>query len=171
MSNRRESTAADIISWERALNGAILTADISRGYEEYLEIFDRFYAEDIQATTETQKEPIVGKATLRAWLADFLVPLHVFAEICGVSVSVQHRPIRGDRSDEMHGAWTLEVRGTTGRSCRQTWGCLRRWRAGRVISEHHYDHSQVGGPLTESDLLLKGDGMNPDAPTRLEKQQ
>jgi hypothetical protein len=31
---------------ERALNRAIVTAEISRGYEEYLEIFDRFYAED-----------------------------------------------------------------------------------------------------------------------------
>ncbi len=54
MSNRRESTAADIISWERALNGAILTADISRGYEEYLEIFDRFYAEDIRLSARTR---------------------------------------------------------------------------------------------------------------------
>ena len=117
------------------------------------------------------KEPVHGKAAVRTGLAGFLVPLHVFAEIDGVSVSIQSSPIRGDRADETHSAWTLEVRGMTGRSCRQTWCCLRRWRAGRVISEHHYDHSQVGGPLTESDLLLKGDWMNPDAPTRLEKLQ
>ena len=40
-----------IASSERALNGAILTSEISRSFEEYLEIFDYFYTEDIRATT------------------------------------------------------------------------------------------------------------------------
>jgi hypothetical protein len=31
----------------------------------------------------------------------------VFAEIGGVSVSIQSSPIRGDRADETHSAWTL----------------------------------------------------------------
>jgi hypothetical protein len=32
---------------ERTLNAAIVHADISRSYEEYIEIFDAFYADDI----------------------------------------------------------------------------------------------------------------------------
>jgi hypothetical protein len=32
---------------ERSLNAAIVHTDISRSYEEYLEIFDEFYADDI----------------------------------------------------------------------------------------------------------------------------
>jgi hypothetical protein len=36
------------IASEHALNGAILSADISQSFEEYLEILDHFYAEDIE---------------------------------------------------------------------------------------------------------------------------
>jgi len=46
------------IASEQALNGAIVSADISQSFEEYLEIFDHFYAEDIEGTTETMKEPV-----------------------------------------------------------------------------------------------------------------
>jgi hypothetical protein len=74
MANTRESGGENRTAavWERALNNAILAADISRGYEEYIAIFDHFYAEDIEATTETMKEPAVGKAVMRARLAGFL---------------------------------------------------------------------------------------------------
>jgi hypothetical protein len=41
-----------ITASERALNGAILAAEISESYEEHLEIFDHFYADDILATTD-----------------------------------------------------------------------------------------------------------------------
>src|SRR5882724_10328592 len=129
-----------ITASERALNGAILAADISESFEEHLEIFDRFYADDIHATADELKELVEGKAAVRALLAGFLVPLHVFAEIGGVSVSIQWSPLTGDRPDETHSAWTLELRGVTGASCRVTWCSRRRWRAGRVLSEHHYDH-------------------------------
>jgi hypothetical protein len=160
-----------IAASERALNGAILSGEISRSYEEYLEIFDHFYAEDIQGTTDTLKEPVQGKTAVRGRLAGFLVPLHVFAEIGGVSVSIQWRPIKGDRANETHSAWTLELRGVTGATCTVTWCSRRRWRAGRVVSEHHYDYRQIGGPLTFSDLRFSGAGMERDASARIAKPQ
>ena len=43
------------------MNGAIVAADISQSFEEYLEILDHFYAEDIERTTDTMKEPVHGK--------------------------------------------------------------------------------------------------------------
>jgi hypothetical protein len=58
------------------LNGAIVAADISQSFEEYLEIFDHFYAEDIEGTTDTMKEPVHGKARGFPRSAS-----HVFAEI------------------------------------------------------------------------------------------
>src|SRR5229473_4552737 len=134
VSNSRDSSPT-IAASEWALNGAILAAEISESYEEYLEIFDHFYADDIHATADGLKEPVEGKAAVRARLAGFLVPLHVFAEIGGVSVSIQWSPITGDRSDETHSAWTLELRGVTGASCKVTWCSRRRWRAGRILSE------------------------------------
>lgn len=58
------SQAADVLASERALNSAILAGDITRGYE----IFDHFYAKDVQANAETLKEPVLGKAAVRpAW--------------------------------------------------------------------------------------------------------
>jgi hypothetical protein len=170
MGNSRDSRPT-ITASERALNGAILAAEISESYEEHLEIFDHFYADDIRTTADGLKEPVEGKAAVRARLAGFLVPLHVFAEIGGVSVSIQWSPLTGDRPDETHSAWTLELRGVTGASCRVTWCSRRRWRAGRVVSEHHYDHGQIGGPLTFSDLRLPGDGMPSDAPAGPAKPQ
>ena len=160
-----------ITASERALNGAIVAAEISESYEEHLEIFDHFYADDIHATTDGLKEPVEGKAAVRARLAGFLVPLHVFAEIGGLSVSIQWSPLTGDRPNETHSSWTLELRGVTGASCRVTWCSRRRWRAGCVLSEHHYDHHQIGGPLTFSDLRLSGGETAGNVSTRLAKPQ
>jgi hypothetical protein len=160
-----------IAASERVLNGAIQAAEISESYEEYLEIFDHFYADDMQATADGLKEPVEGKAAVRARLAGFLAPLHVFAEIGGLGVSIQWSPLKGDRPHETHSAWVLELRGVTGANSKVTWCSRRRWRAGRVVSEHHYDHGQIGGPLTFSDLRLLEDGTPSDAPTGPAKPQ
>ena len=65
---------------ERALNTAIIHANISESFEEYLEIFDEFYADDVEVSSETEEESIHGKARVRSLLANFLVPLHIMAE-------------------------------------------------------------------------------------------
>src|SRR5260370_17388967 len=62
---------------ERALNRAIVTAEISRSFEEYLEIFDRFYAEDIEVSSATSNGKIRGKARGSSLLYDSLVPLTI----------------------------------------------------------------------------------------------
>jgi hypothetical protein len=170
VSNSRDSSSP-VAASERALNRAILAAEISESFEEYLGIFDLFYADDIHATADGLKEPVAGKPAVRALIEGFLVPLHVFAEIGGVSVSIQWSPITGDRSDETNSAWTLELRGAEGASCLITWCSRRQWRAGRVVSEHHYNHQQIGGPLTFSDLRFSEDGITRDIGTRLQKLQ
>src|ERR1700758_504228 len=83
---------------EGTLNAAIVRADISRSYEEYLEIFDEFYADDIEGSSDTKEEPIRGKAGVRSLVFGFLVPLHAMAEVGGVSISVRQTPIPGDVS-------------------------------------------------------------------------
>src|SRR5258707_8048819 len=72
---------------ERALNAAIVQADISESFEEYLGVFDAFYADDIEASTETREESVRGKARVRSLLFNFLVPLHVMAEVGGLLIS------------------------------------------------------------------------------------
>ena len=102
---------------EHTLNAAIVHAEIAGSYQEYLEIFDAFYAEDVEGSSETTEEPIRGKPGLRSLIFGFLVPLHAMAEVGGVSISVRQTSIPGDVVDETHSAWTLELVGPTGKVC------------------------------------------------------
>jgi hypothetical protein len=146
---------------EQALNRAIVTAEISRSYEEYLEIFDRFYAEDIEVSSATSSGQIRGKARVSSLLWNFLVPLHIMAEVGGVSVSIRQVTMPSDAADETHSAWTLDLVGATGRSCTLSWRTLRKWKDSLVVYEHHYDEQQSGGPLTEDDLRFGNAAQNP----------
>jgi hypothetical protein len=137
---------------ERTLNAAIVHADISRSYEEYLEIFDQFYADNIEGSSQTMKEPLRGKERVRSLLFSFLAPLHAMAEVGGVSISIRETAIPGDAPDETHSAWTLELVGVSGKICSVNWRILRKWNESRVVLEHHYDHQQSGDPLTHNDL-------------------
>jgi hypothetical protein len=141
---------------ERALNAAIVQANISESFEEYLEIFDAFYADDIEVSSETAEEPIRGKERVRSLLFNFLVPLHVMAEIGGLLISIRQTAIPGDVAGETHSEWALDLVGVSGRSCTVSWRALRKWNGARVVYEHHYDEQQNGGPLTSDDLSFNG---------------
>ena len=144
----------DLYARERVLNSAIIAADISRGWEEYLEIVDAFYADEVEVTTDTETGPIRGRERIRALLFNFLAPLHVMVEIGGLAIQIRESPIHGDTPDETHSAWSMSLIGVSGRTCTLSWCTLRRWADSRVAYERHYDHQQSGGPLTGDDLSL-----------------
>src|SRR6266446_3711965 len=81
---------------ELTLNAAILRAEIARSYEEFLEIFDKFYADDVEVSSEGSPETIRGKQRVRPFLSNFLVPLHVMTEVGGLSISVQQTEVPRD---------------------------------------------------------------------------
>jgi hypothetical protein len=63
MDNKQSMTVADYggrdqyatcQAREKALNEAILQADISENFERYLELFDAFYADDLEVSSEMQ---------------------------------------------------------------------------------------------------------------------
>jgi hypothetical protein len=86
---------------ERVLNAAIVQAEIGESFEEFLEIFEAFYADDIEVSSDTLTEPIRGKARVRSLIFNFLVPLHIMAEVGGLSVSIrEHNSGRCRRPDE-----------------------------------------------------------------------
>ena len=145
----------DLYAREKVLNSAIIAADISSGWEAYLEIFDAFYADHVEVGDGTENRPVFGRERIRALLFKFLVPIHVMAEIGGLSVQIRESPILGDTADETHSAWSVDLIGASGRTCRISWCTLRRWADSRVIYERHYDHQQTGGPLTFDDLHLR----------------
>lgn len=137
---------------ERLLNDAIVRADLSRSFEEYLEIVDRFYADEIVLTSEATRPPVRGKDALRSFLAFSLVPLHIFAEIGGMRAVVHVQPMASDNLNETHAAWTVDLVGVSGRTCTLKWRSQRRWEGARVVYEQHYDEEQIGEPLTLEDL-------------------
>jgi hypothetical protein len=149
---------------ELALNGAILRAEIGRSYEEFLEIFDRFYADDVEVSSEESRETIRGKASVLSLLLNFLEP-HVMVEVAGLSVSVQQTVVPRDTANETHSAWRLDIAGVGGKRCTLKWYVIRRWKGASVVYEHHYDHQQIGGPLTLDDL--NSDLGRPDIDFRL----
>jgi hypothetical protein len=136
------------------LNSAIIAADISRGWEEYLEIFDAFYADDVEVTTDAETGTVRGRERIRALLCNFLAPLRVMVEIGGLSIQIRESPIHGDAADGTHSAWSVDLIGASGGTCSLAWCTLRRWADSRVVYERHYDHQQTGGPLTGDDLSL-----------------
>jgi hypothetical protein len=137
---------------ECALNAAIVRAEISESFEEYLEIFDAFYGDDVEVISET--ETIRGKANVRSLLSNFLIPLHVMAEVGGLSISIRETAIPGDAASETHSAWTLDLIGASGITRTLRWKTLRKWNGLRVVYERHYDNEQIGAPLTFDDLRL-----------------
>lgn len=137
---------------ERVLNAAIVRAEISESFEEYLKIFEAFYADDIEVTSDTLTEPIRGKTRVRSLIFNFLAPLHVMAEVGGLSVSIRETAIPGDAADQTNSAWTLDLVGVSGATCTLRWCTHRRWAGSRVVYERHYDYQQSGGPLTQDDL-------------------
>jgi hypothetical protein len=142
----------DLYTREKVLNSAIIAADISSGWEVYLEILDAFYAEHVEVSDGTESGAVFGRERVRAVLLKFLVPIHVMAEIGGLSVTIRESPILGDTADETHSAWSVDLIGVSGRTCQISWCTLRRWADSRVVYEGHYDHQQTGGPLTFDDL-------------------
>jgi len=137
---------------EDALNAAIVQANISESFEEHLGIFEAFYDDDIEVSSDTHEEVIRGKARVRALLCDFLIPLHIMAEIGGLQVSIRQIAMTEGTAGETDSEWTLDLVGVSGGTCTLSWRALRRWNGSRVVYEHHHDQQQIGGPLTLNDL-------------------
>jgi hypothetical protein len=139
---------------EDELNSALVNADISSSYEEYLAIFDRFYADDVTVASDTGSAPLLGKARVLPILHNFLVPLHVIAEIGRVSVCLRQTSIPSDRRGEHHSQWSLDLVGATGRKVTVSWSSTRRWKGSLVVYERQSEHHQLGEPLTFLDFDL-----------------
>src|SRR5579864_8500347 len=109
----------DLYAREMVLNSAIIASDISSGWEAYLEIFDAFYADHVEVSDGTESGSVFGRERIRTLLFKFLVPLHVMAEIGGLSVRIRESPILGDTAAETHSAWSVDLIGVSGRTCQR----------------------------------------------------
>jgi hypothetical protein len=139
-------------SAEHQLNHAITHARVSEGFEPYLEIFDDFYADNVEVSMEGP--PVRGKARAGSVLLNLLVPLHVLAAIGRLTVSIRHRVMPGDADRETNSSWRLDLIGRSGNTCTLSWRTFRKWDGAHVVYEHHHDMEHIGDPLTFADLNL-----------------
>ena len=116
----------------------------------------------IEVSSDVTREPVRGKSRVRSLLFNFLVPLHVMAEVAGLSVSIRETALPADAAIETHSAWTLDLVGASGRTCTLTWRTLRLWNGAQVVHERQYDHQQTGGPLTVDDFASNAVQQVPD---------
>ena len=102
---------------DHELNEALVNADIAKSYEEFLAIFDRFYAEQVEVASDSRPTSLAGKARVIPVLFNFLVPLHVIAEIGGLSLTLRYSPIHSDNPKHTpghHGRRALRARDVVG---------------------------------------------------------
>jgi hypothetical protein len=139
-------------AFDHELNEALVNANIANGYEEFLALFDRFYAEQVEVASDGHATGLAGKARVLPVLFNFLVPLHVMAEIGGLAVTLRYSTLHSDKREEQHAEWSLDLLGILGRRVTLHWSSARRWKDAHVVYERHYEHRQIGGPLTLVDL-------------------
>jgi hypothetical protein len=139
-------------AFDRELNEALVNANIANGYEEFLALFDRFYAEQVEVASDGPAAALAGKSRVLSVLFNFLVPLHVMAEIGGLAVTLRYSTLHSDRRGEQHAEWSLDLLGILGRRVTLQWSSVRRWKDAHIIYERHYEHRQIGDPLTIIDL-------------------
>jgi hypothetical protein len=147
-----EFTAADRNTPDYMLNNALERADINQSFEVYLDILERFYADDIEFFVDEPQHQIIGKGAVRAFLLSFLVSIHVIAEVGGLLVSARHKSIASEARHTTATAWEVTFMAANGKRCVITWLCLRAWRDSRVVYERLSDVHVQGEPLGGDDL-------------------
>src|SRR5437667_4305743 len=129
---------------DRRLNAAIGGVDIRKGFESYLDIVDAFYFEDVELILGEGTEPVCGRYDLRSRLSEFLTPIHMMAEVGGLSVTVQSTAVPVPDGAGTDSRWEARFRAASGLARTFSWSVQRRWKEGRVNYERHYDHHVVG---------------------------
>ena len=129
---------------DRRLNAAIGGVDIRKGFESYLDIVDTFYSEDVEVILGEGTEPVRGRDDLRSRLSEFLAPIHMMAEVGGLSVTVQSTAVPAPDGAGTDSRWEARFRAASGSTRTFSWSVKRRWKEGRVNYERHYDHHVVG---------------------------
>jgi hypothetical protein len=129
---------------DQRLNATITAASINDSFESYLDILDAFYSEDVQVILGEGTEPVCSRDDLRSRLSEFLAPIHIMAEVGGLSVTVQSTAVPAPDGAGTDSKWEAKFRAASGLARTFSWSVQRRWKEGRVNYERHYDHHVVG---------------------------
>ena len=132
----RKPGRQECADWKAQLNQTILATDIREGWEGFVELFDRFYDEEVMVVTGYEGAGFSGQGANRERLLQVLVPLHVVTEL-GV-VQIERFGLKESvvaESGETRSTWLLETASSEMGSRSWRWTARREWREGRVIFE------------------------------------
>ena len=74
---------------DKELNDAILNCDISFDFVPFIELCHRYYADEIDWSIDESPRRIIARDKLQRKQMDFLLPIHLVAEMGGVQVNVE----------------------------------------------------------------------------------
>ena len=132
----RKPGRQECADWEAQLNQAILAADIREGWEGFVELFDRFYDEEVMVVTGYEGAGLSGQGANLERLLQVLVPLHVVTELDVVQIDrFELKDSVVAESEETRSTWFLETASSEAGSRSWRWTAEREWREGRVISD------------------------------------
>ena len=132
----RKPGGQECADWDAHLNQAILATDIREGWEGFVELFDRFYDEEVMVVTGYDGAGVSGQGANRERLLQVLVPLHVMTELDVVQIErFELKESVVAESGETRSTWLLETASSETGSRSWRWTARRDWREGRVISE------------------------------------
>jgi hypothetical protein len=132
----RKPGQRECADWEAQLNQAILATEIREGWEGFVELFDRFYDEEVTVIAGEEAGSVSGQSANRERLLQVLVPLHVVTELDVVQIErFELKESVVAENGEARSAWLLETASSEMGSRSWRWTARREWREGRVISE------------------------------------
>ena len=132
----RKPGRRECADWEARLNQAILATEFREGWEGFVELFDRFYDEEVTVIAGDEAGIVSGQSANRERLLQVLVPLHVVTELDVVQIErFELRESVVAENGETRSTWLLETASSEMGSRSWRWTAGREWREGRVISE------------------------------------
>lgn len=143
---------------DKALNDAILQSNISFDFLPFIELCHHHYADEVDLVLDQGPRRTIARDSLEGMLMDFLLPIHLIAEMGGVQVSVNACQIPSDSSDEQRSSWFVELLAKNGTRHTISWKTMRTWIGGKVVAEQLYDQSHEGPAIQFSDLELRSFG-------------
>ena len=132
----RKPGRLELADWEAQLNQAILATEIREGWEGFVELFDRFYDEEVTVIVGDESGSVLGQRANRERLFQVLVPLHVVTELDLVQIErFELKESVVAENGVTRSTWLLETASSERGSASWRWTARREWREGRVICE------------------------------------
>lgn len=138
---------------DKELNDAILNCDISSDFLPFIELCHRYYADEIDWSVDESPRRTIARDELQGMLMEFLLPIHLVAEMGGVQVNVEACEIASDTPDQQHSSWSVEFLAKSGTRHAISWKTMRTWIAHRTWLVRM--HARFARPMFDGDCRLQ----------------